>query len=219
MPFLKLGDTAPDFEVDTQIGKIKFHEFIGSSWSVFFSHPKDNTPVCTTELGSVSKFLPDFTKRNVKPIALSVDSVEDHKGWIKDINEVNNTEVTYPIIADPNREIATLYGMLDETNKDNTGMPLTVRSVFIIDPAKKIRLILTYPASCGRNFHEILRVIDSLQLTDSHKVTTPANWNKGDDVIVAPSVSNDDAQKLFGEFTTVKPYLRTIKYEQLQKKD
>jgi len=214
MSIPRIGDICPDFSAPASVvGTIKWYDYIAGSWAILFSHPADYTPVCTTELGAVAKLMPEFTQRNVKVAGVSVDPLDKHEGWIKDINETQHTEVKYPIISDADRSIAVKFGMLDQTELDKqTGLPLTVRSVFIIDTNKKIRLILTYPASCGRNFDEILRCIDSLQLTDKSKVTTPANWKKGDDVIVAPSVSNEDATKLFGEFTTHKPYLRTVKW-------
>merc|ERR1719420_173240 len=213
MTSLRLGDTAPDFEADTTEGHIKFHEWLGDSWGMLFSHPADMTPVCTTELGRVALYADQFKARNVKTIGLSCDSVDSHKAWIADINEVNKTEVHYPIIADESRDIARAYGMLGELDDTDVQpkVPLTVRCVFLIDPAKKIRLVLVYPASCGRNFDELIRVIDSLQLTTYQKVTTPANWKQGDDVIVAPSVSDAEAASLFGDFQTIKPYLRTTK--------
>merc|ERR1712146_70130 len=206
---LRIGDVAPDFESDSSTGPIKFHDYLGDSWGLFCSHPRDYTPVCTTELGALSRMLPEFNKRNVKVAAISVDSADSHKGWIKDINETQNTEVSYPIVADPNRKIANLYGMLDQTELDDTNLPLTVRAVFIVDPKKIIRLIIIYPASCGRNFDEILRCVDSLQLTSKVASTvTPANWKQGDDLIIAPTVSNAQATELFGNFKEVKPYLR-----------
>lgn len=202
---LQLGDTVPDFNQETSEGSISFHEWAGDSWVVLFSHPADYTPVCTTELGTVASLKPEFEKRNVKVLALSVDSVDSHKGWINDINETQNTNVNYPIIADPDRKVADLYGMIHPNSLNN----LTVRSVFIIDPNKKLRLTLTYPASTGRNFDEILRVIDSLQLTDYHQVATPANWKDGDDCVVVPSISTDEAKQKFPKgVTEVKPYLR-----------
>lgn len=202
---LQLGDVVPDFTQDSSDGSISFHEWIGDSWAVLFSHPADYTPVCTTELGTVAKLKPEFEKRNVKVIALSVDGVESHKGWIGDINETQSTNVNYPIIADPDRKVADLYGMIHPNSLNN----LTVRSVFIIDPQKKLRLMLTYPASTGRNFNEILRVIDSLQLTDHHQVATPANWQDGDDCVVVPSISTEEAQIKFPKgVEEVKPYLR-----------
>jgi len=223
--FLRIGDTVPDFQAHVAIGdqiqEIKFHEWLNNSWGVLFSHPADFTPVCTTELGEVGRLRPSFEERGVKVIALSCDSAESHTKWHKDIEEYisgkANTQVSvnYPIIADPDRTIASLYGMLDQTNVVS-GLPLTVRSVFVIDPKKTVRLILTYPASCGRNFDEILRVIDSMQTTDKSKVVTPANWRKGDDVIIAPSVSNESASQNFGNFTTLKPYLRIVKASQIK---
>jgi len=203
---IRLGDTAPNFTAQTTHGELDFHEWAGDSWVVLFSHPKDYTPVCTTELGTVAKYRDQFEARGVKTMAVSVDSVEDHNGWIKDINDTQSTEVDYPIVADSNREVASLYDMI-HPNADNT---LTVRSVFIIDPNKKVRLTLTYPAATGRNFDEIIRVIDALQLTDNHKVATPANWKDGQDVIIVPSLQ-DEAQmnELFPKgYTVIRPYLR-----------
>lgn len=202
---LQLGDQVPDFTQETSEGPVSFYEWARDSWVVLFSHPADYTPVCTTELGTVASLKPEFDKRNVKVIALSVDDVESHKGWINDINETQNTTVNYPIIADPDRKVADLYGMIHPNSLNN----LTVRSVFIIDPNKKLRLTLTYPASTGRNFDEILRVIDSLQLTDYHQVATPANWKDGDDCVVVPSIPTDEARQKFPKgVTEVKPYLR-----------
>lgn len=203
---LRLGDTAPDFTQESTEGTINFHEWAGDNWVVLFSHPADYTPVCTTELGRTAALFGEFQKRGVKPIALSVDSVEDHKGWVCDINETQNTEVNFPILADEDKKVTNLYDML-HPNADNTH---TVRSVFIIDPNKKVRLTLTYPASTGRNFNEILRVIDSLQLTDSHQVATPVEWTDGDDVVIVPSIKDADeiAQKFPKGHTEVKPYLR-----------
>ncbi|KAL7282067.1 hypothetical protein ACG7TL_003536 [Trametes sanguinea] len=220
---LRLGDIAPDFEAETTKGPIKFHEWIGDSWAILFSHPGDFTPVCTTELAEVARRAPDFAKRNVKLIGISANGLDDHKKWIQDINEWGSqfgpTDVQYPIeaerveqIADADRKISTLYDMLDEqdpTNRDAKGLPFTIRTVFIIDPKKTIRLTLSYPASTGRNFDEILRVVDSLQIGDKYRVTTPVNWKKGDDVIVHPTVSNEEAKTLFPEFKIHKPYLRT----------
>jgi alkyl hydroperoxide reductase subunit AhpC len=200
----RLGDTAPDFEADTTQGKIHFHDWIGDSWAILFSHPKDFTPVCTTELGYVGKLLPEFKKRNVKVIGLSVDPVDSHSGWVKDIEETQNTKVDYPIIADPERKVAGLYGMMHPAHDE----VFTVRTVFVIDPKKKIRLMITYPQTCGRNFDEILRVIDSMQLTDKHSVATPVNWKQGEDVIITTAVSNEDAEKRFPGYRTIKPYLR-----------
>lgn len=202
---IKLGDTAPDFHAETSLGDIKFHEFLGNSWGILFSHPADYTPVCTTELGYTSKLKSEFDKRETKVIALSVDGVEDHQNWIKDINETQHTDVQFPIIADKDRRISELYDFIHP----NASVTATVRSLLIIDPDKKIRLIITYPASTGRNFNEILRVLDSLQLVDSHKVATPVNWETGDDVIVPPAISTEDARKIFPKgVTEVKPYLR-----------
>lgn len=202
---LQLGDIVPDFTQDSSEGPISFHEWIGDSWAVLFSHPADYTPVCTTELGTVAKLKPEFDKRNVKVIALSVDDVDSHKGWICDINETQNTAVNYPILADGDRKVADLYGMIHPNSLNN----LTVRSVFIIDPNKKLRLTLTYPASTGRNFDEILRVIDSLQLTDHHQVATPANWKDGEDCVVVPSIPTEEARTKFPKgVKEIKPYLR-----------
>jgi len=202
---VRLGEIAPDFTQDSTAGKIEFHKWIGNSWCVLFSHPKDFTPVCTTELGTVARLEGEFKKRNVKVIGLSVDSVEDHKGWLKDIAETQGHAVHFPMLADPDRKVSTLYDMIHPKANDT----FTVRSVFIIDPAKKVRLILTYPASAGRNFTEILRTIDSLQLTDQYKVATPADWKEGQDVIIAPAVPNEEAKKLFPKgFRELKPYLR-----------
>ncbi|EAW10324.1 peroxiredoxin [Aspergillus clavatus NRRL 1] len=208
---LRLGSTAPDFEADTSNGPISFHNFIGDSWAILFSHPDDFTPVCTTELGAFAKLEPEFAARNVKLIGLSANGTESHKAWIKDIDEVNGSKLTFPIIADPSRKIAHLYDMVDyqdTTNVDEKGIAFTIRSVFIIDPAKKIRLIMAYPASTGRNTAEVLRVVDALQTTDKNGVTCPINWLPGDDVIIPPTVSTEDAQKKFGELRIVKPYLR-----------
>lgn len=202
---IRLGDIAPDFEADTTEGRIRFHEWVGDSWAILFSHPKDYTPVCTTELGAVAKLMPEFAKRNVKPIGLSVDPVDSHKGWVADIEETQNAKVTYPIIADPDKKVADLYGMM-HPNEDATH---TVRVVYIIDPSKKVRLMLTYPQTTGRNFDEILRVIDSMQMTDTFSVATPANWKKGEDVIVVPSVPTEEAKRRFAKgVTEIKPYLR-----------
>jgi alkyl hydroperoxide reductase subunit AhpC len=202
---LQLGDTVPDFTQATSEGEISFHAWAGDSWVVLFSHPADYTPVCTTELGTVAKLMPEFQKRNVKVLALSVDDVESHKGWICDINETQNTTVNYPIIADGDRKVSDLYGMIHPNSLNN----LTVRSVFIIDPNKKLRLTITYPASTGRNFDEILRVIDSLQLTDNYQVATPANWTDGGDCVVVPSIPTAEAKEKFPKgVTEIKPYLR-----------
>jgi thioredoxin-dependent peroxiredoxin len=212
---LQIGDTAPDFEAETTEGKIHFHEWIGDSWAVLFSHPKDFTPVCTTELGYMARIKPEFDRRNVKIIGLSVDSAGDHGAWAKDIEETQGAAPNYPLIGDPYLTIAKLYGMLaaevggeaaDRTAADNQ----TVRNVFVIGPDKKIKLILVYPMTTGRNFDEVLRVIDSLQLTAEHKVSTPVNWQPGEDVIIAGSVSNDEAKELFGEWEEPKPYIRVV---------
>ena len=202
---LRLGDIAPDFSADTTQGHINFHEFIGDSWVLLFSHPADFTPVCTTELGKTALLSGEFQKRNVKPIAISVDSLESHNKWVTDIEEVNSVKMNFPIIADPEKKVALLYDMIHP----NASEKATVRSVFVIGPDKKIKLTLTYPASTGRNFTEILRVIDSLQLTANYQVATPADWVNGDDVIIVPAVSNEDALVKFPKgFTSVKPYLR-----------
>ena len=202
---IRLGDEAPDFTAETTEGTISFHEWIGDGWAVLFSHPADFTPVCTTELGTVAKLKSEFEKRNVKIVALSVDPVDAHDRWIGDINETQNTTVNFPLIADPERKVSDLYDMIHPNALDN----LTVRSVFVIGPDKKVKLTLTYPASTGRNFDEILRVIDSLQLTAQYSVATPANWTDGEDCIVVPAVSDEDARSKFPKgFEAVKPYLR-----------
>jgi len=217
MPSLRLGNIAPDFEAETTAGKIKFHNWIGDSWAILFSHPGDFTPVCTTELGEVARRADDFAKRNVKVIGISANGLSDHEKWVEDIEEFGArygpTNVKFPIIADEDRKISVLYDMLDEqdaTNRDGKGLPFTIRTVFVIDPKKVIRLMIAYPASTGRNFDEVLRVVDSLQLGDKHRITTPVNWSKGEDVIVHPTVNNDEAKVLFPEVTFHKqPYLRT----------
>ena len=202
---IRLGDTAPDFTVETTEGTIEFHKWLGDGWGILFSHPKDYTPVCTTELGRVANLKGEFEKRNVKVIAVSVDPLESHKGWINDINETQSCPMNYPIIADPDRNVATMYGMIHPNALDN----LTVRSVFIIGPDKKVKLQLTYPASTGRNFDEILRVIDSLQLTANYQVATPADWKHGDDCVVVPAIKTEDIPAKFPKgFKEVKPYLR-----------
>ena len=203
---LRLGDIAPNFQQASSAGEIDFYQFLGDSWGVLFSHPADYTPVCTTELGFTAKLKDEFDKRGVKAIALSVDDVESHQGWIKDINETQNTTVNFPIIADQDRKVSELYGFIHP----NASETLTVRSLVIIDPNKKVRLIITYPASTGRNFHEILRVIDSLQLTDHHKVATPANWQQGEDVVIVPSLKDEAeiAQRFPKGYKAVTPYLR-----------
>ncbi|WP_173911430.1 peroxiredoxin [Acinetobacter sp. Marseille-Q1618] len=203
---IRLGDVAPDFEQDSSEGKIHFYEFLGDDWGILFSHPADYTPVCTTELGYTAKLKDEFAKRGVKAIALSVDDVESHQGWIQDINETQDTTVNFPIIADKDRKVSELYGFIHP----NASETLTVRSLVIIDPNKKVRLIITYPASTGRNFNEILRVIDSLQLTDNYKVATPANWQEGEDVVIVPSIKDEaELKERFPKgYTAVKPYLR-----------
>ncbi len=202
---LRLGDEAPNFSAETTEGSIDFHDWLGDSWGILFSHPADYTPVCTTELGTVAKVKNDFAQRNVKVIAVSVDDLESHNGWVKDIDETQNTTMNFPIIADPDRTVATAYDMIHPNADDK----MTVRSVFVIGPDKKIKLTLTYPASTGRNFHELLRVIDSLQLTAKHKVATPANWQDGEDCIIVPAVSNEQIPDLFPKgHREVKPYLR-----------
>ena len=202
---IKLGDLAPDFTAETSVGPIKFHEWLGDSWAILFSHPKDYTPVCTTELGSVARLKPEFEKRNTKVIAISVDDIESHKGWINDINETQACSVSYPIIADPDRKVANLYDMIHPNASDS----MTVRSVFIIGPDKKIKLTLTYPASTGRDFNEILRVLDSLQLTAKYSVATPANWKNGENVIILNSIKDEEIAAKFPKgFTKIKPYLR-----------
>jgi alkyl hydroperoxide reductase subunit AhpC len=205
---LRLGDIAPDFTQDSTEGPLHFYDWAGDSWVVLFSHPKDYTPVCTTELGLVAKLKPDFDKRGVKVIGLSVDPADSHQGWAKDIEETQGARLNFPLLADHDRKVSDLYGMIHPNASDT----LTVRSVFVIDPQKKVRLTLTYPASTGRNFDELLRVIDSLQLTDRHKVATPGNWKQGEDVIIVPSISNEQAKGLFpAGWTEHKPYLRTTK--------
>ncbi|WEK68237.1 MAG: peroxiredoxin [Candidatus Chryseobacterium colombiense] len=202
---IKLGDTAPDFNAESTVGSLNFYDFLGNSWGILFSHPADYTPVCTTELGFTAKLKSEFEQRNTKAIALSVDGVEDHHNWIKDINETQNTEVEFPIIADKDRKISELYDFIHP----NASATATVRSLLIIDPEKKVRLIITYPASTGRNFNEIIRVLDSLQLVDSHKIATPVNWKNGEDVIIPPAISTEDAKKIFPKgVREIKPYLR-----------
>ena len=202
---IRLGDTAPDFTAETTEGTIEFHQWLGDGWGILFSHPKDYTPVCTTELGRVANLKGEFEKWNVKVIAVSVDPLESHKGWVNDINETQSCTMNYPIIADPDRNVATMYGMIHPNALDN----LTVRSVFIVGPDKKVKLQLTYPASTGRNFDEILRVIDSLQLTANYQVATPADWKQGDDCVVVPAIKTEDIPAKFPKgFKEVKPYLR-----------
>ncbi|MFB9057541.1 peroxiredoxin [Mariniflexile ostreae] len=205
MATIRLGDEAPNFTAESTEGTINFHEWLGDSWGVLFSHPADYTPVCTTELGAVARYKEQFDKRNTKVIALSVDGLESHKGWVKDINETQNTTVNFPIIADEDRKVSELYDMIHPNADDK----LTVRSVFVIGKDKKVKLIITYPASTGRNFDELLRVIDSLQLTAYHKVATPANWNSGEDVVISPAITNEQIPSLFPKgHTEIKPYLR-----------
>lgn len=202
---IKLGDTAPNFQAESSAGDINFYDYLGDSWGILFSHPADYTPVCTTELGFTSKLQEDFDKRNTKVIALSVDGVEDHQNWIEDINETQNTDVRFPIIADKDRKISELYDFIHP----NASTTATVRSLLIIDPDKKVRLIITYPASTGRNFHEIIRVLDSLQLVDAYKVATPVNWKNGDEVIVPPAISTEEAKEIFPKgIREINPYLR-----------
>jgi len=205
---LQLGDDAPDFTQDSTEGPIHFHDWIGESWAVLFSHPADFTPVCTTELGEAARLKPEFDKRGVKVIGVSVDPIDKHKAWIGDIVETQGTALNFPLLADPDRKVATLYGMIHP----NASTTVTVRSVFIIDPNKKVRLVLTYPAATGRNFTELLRTIDSLQLTDKFKVATPVNWKQGEDVIITTAVSDEEAKEKFPQgWKTLKPYLRVTK--------
>lgn len=205
MATLRLGDTAPNFTADSSMGAINLYDYLGGGWGILFSHPADFTPVCTTELGTAAKFKAEFDKRNVKMLALSVDGAKSHLEWIKDINEVQNTTVNFPIIADEDKKVSDLYDMI-HPKADST---LTVRSVFIIAPDKTVKLTLTYPASTGRNFHELLRVVDSLQLTANHKVATPANWKNGEKVVVSPAISTADAKEMFSKgVEEIKPYLR-----------
>ena len=205
---LQLGQIAPDFQQDSSFGQIRLHSWLGNSWGILFSHPKDYTPVCTTELAEVARLKPEWDKRHVKALGLSVDSAESHRGWDKDIEETQHQKMNFPVLADADRKVADLYGMVHPEADPN----VTVRSVFVIDPNKKVRLTITYPASAGRNFDEILRVIDSLQLTDTQKVATPVNWKKGDDVIIVPSLKDEDAKVLFPQgWKTLKPYLRLVK--------
>ena len=203
---LRLGDTAPDFTAESTEGTIRFHEYLGDHWGILFSHPADSTPVCTTELGTAAKLKAEFDKRNVKMIALSVDGLDSHKGWVNDINETQQTTVNFPIIADEDRKVSDLYDMIHPNSNEN----FTVRSVFVIGNDKKIKLIITYPASTGRNFDELLRVIDSLQLTANYSVATPANWKHGEDVVIAPAITNEEIPAKFPKgHKEIKPYLRT----------
>jgi alkyl hydroperoxide reductase subunit AhpC len=202
---IRLGDEAPDFTVETTEGKINLYEYLGDGWGILFSHPKDFTPVCTTELGAVAKLSGEFAKRNAKVLAVSVDPLESHKGWVSDINETQGTTVNFPIIADPDRTVADLYGMIHPNASDT----VTVRSVFVIGPDKKVKLTITYPQSAGRNFNEILRVLDSLQLSAKYSVSTPADWKDGEDVIIMPAITDDQAKEKFPKgFRSLKPYLR-----------
>jgi alkyl hydroperoxide reductase subunit AhpC len=202
---LRLGDTAPDFSAESSEGQISFHQWLSDRWAVLFSHPRDFTPVCTTELGYVARLKPEFEKRGVKAIGLSIDPVDSHKGWLKDIQETQGHAVNFPIIADPDKKVADLYGMMHPAHDE----VYTVRTVFVIDPKKKIRLMITYPQTTGRNFDEILRVIDSLQLTDAHRVATPVNWKQGEDVIIVPAVTDEEARAKFPQgWKALKPYLR-----------
>jgi len=212
---LQLGDTAPDFEADTTEGKINFHDWIGDSWAILFSHPRDFTPVCTTELGYMAKIQPDFESRNVKIIGLSVDPMDNHEKWLADIEDTQGTRPNYPIISDADFEVSKLYGMLPgdvegDATERTPAQNQTVRNVFVIGPDKKIKLILVYPMTTGRNFDEVLRVIDSLQLTAKHRVATPVNWKQGDDVIISGAVSNDEAKEIFGDWEEPRPYIRIV---------
>lgn len=204
---MQINQTAPNFKAQSNLGEIDLYDYLGDSWGVLFSHPKNFTPVCTTELGTLEKLVPEFTKRNVRVIGLSVDTLGNHDAWLKDIEETQGAKPSYPIIADADRTVSNLYGMIHPEASDT----MTVRSVFVIGPDRKIKLSLTYPASTGRNFDELLRVIDSLQLTAKHKVATPANWKQGEDVIIVPAVTDEEAQKTFKNINRLKPYLRTVK--------
>ena len=207
---LRLMDEAPDFTAETTEGTIRFHEWLGDNWGILFSHPADYTPVCTTELGYMANIAHEFAKRNVKVLAISVDPLDSHRGWIGDINETQNANVSYPLIADPDQEVAQLYDMIHPNANDK----MTVRSVFVVGPDKKIKLMLTYPASTGRNFDEILRVVDSLQLTANHKLATPVNWTSGEDCIIVPAVTDEEADQTYSDIRRVKPYLRYVKQPQ-----
>jgi alkyl hydroperoxide reductase subunit AhpC len=208
---LRLGDEAPDFTAETTEGRLRFHEYLGESWGVLFSHPADFTPVCTTELGAVAKLKPEFDRRGVKILGLSVDPLDSHELWARDIEEVTGQKLNFPLVADPSREVADLYGMIHPNASDT----MTVRSVFVIGPDKKIKLTLTYPASTGRDFGEILRTIDSLQLTAKYRVATPADWRRGEDVIITPAVTDEEASELFPGYVVIKPYLRKTGQPQL----
>lgn len=210
---LRLGDTAPNFKAQTTAGEVDFYNYLGDGWGILFSHPADYTPVCTTELGKTANLQEEFRRRNTKVMAVSVDPLDKHEGWVKDINETQKTTVNFPLIADPDRKVADLYGMIHPNSSENS----TVRSLFIIGPDKKVKLTITYPASTGRNFHEVLRVLDSLQLTANYSVATPADWQRGEDVIVVPAVSTEDAIKKFPKgVNVVKPYLRYTPQPDLQ---
>jgi len=210
---LRLGDIAPNFKAQTTAGEVDFYDYLGDGWGILFSHPADYTPVCTTELGKTAQLQEEFRRRNTKVLAVSVDPLDKHEGWVKDINETQKTTVNFPLIADPDRTVANLYGMIHPNSSEN----FTVRSLFIIGPDKKVKLTITYPASTGRNFHEVLRVLDSLQLTANYSVATPADWNRGEDVIVVPAVSTEDAIKKFPKgVNIVKPYLRYTPQPDLQ---
>lgn len=210
---LRLGDIAPNFKAQTTAGEVDFHEYLGDGWGILFSHPADYTPVCTTELGKTASLQEEFRRRNTKVLAVSVDPLDKHEGWVKDINETQKTTVNFPLIADPDRKVADLYGMIHPNSSEN----FTVRSLFIIGPDKKVKLTITYPASTGRNFHEVLRVLDSLQLTANYSVATPADWQRGEDVIVVPAVSTEDAIKKFPKgVNVIKPYLRYTPQPDLQ---
>jgi alkyl hydroperoxide reductase subunit AhpC len=212
---IKINDTAPNFVANTSQGSIDFYNYIGEGWAILFSHPKNFTPVCTTELGALQKLLPEFTKRGVKVIGLSVDAIGNHDQWLNDIKETQGARPEYPLIADEDRKVSTLYDMINENASDT----MTVRTVYVIGPDKKVKLKMDYPASAGRNFNEILRVVDSLQLTYKHKVATPANWKVGDDLILTAAVTDAEATHKYISFTKYKPYLRTIKYTQVQGHD
>ena len=207
---LRLMDEAPDFTAETTEGTIRFHEWLGDGWGILFSHPADYTPVCTTELGYMANIAHEFARRNVKILAISVDPLDSHRGWISDINETQKAKVSYPLMADPDQEVAQLYDMIHPNADDK----MTVRSVFVIGPDKKIKLMLTYPASTGRNFDEILRVVDSLQLTAHHKLATPVNWTSGEDCIIVPAVTDEEADQTYSDIRRVKPYLRYVKQPQ-----
>lgn len=210
MPSLRIRSSVPNFTAETQLGPINFHDYIDGKWALLFSHPKDFTPVCATELGRVAQLIPEFTARNTVVMGLSVDSVDNHSAWIQDINAIMKCDLQYPLIADPDRKISLAFDMLDEEHLDAKGLPVTVRSVFFIDPAKKIAAMITYPPCTGRNFDEILRVIDSLQMTHTRLLATPVDWKSGDDCVVTPGLTTEAATEKYGEVTTVRPWLRTV---------